>query len=109
MNFKDMVQQDADTVIFNPNELGTEVELNGRKILAIKDSQGSASLGEKGVPGIWGADLVLYVRKKELPGEIKADMVLTVDKEKYMVQSVTGFYTIRLVLKRMGERNGAYR
>ncbi len=109
MDFKEMVLHDIDHVIFNPGELGTEVTLNGQKIIAIKDSTGSDQFKNKDTPGLFSADLVLYVRKKDLAKEIKADMVISVDGEKYIVQSANGFQNIQLVLKRMRDRSGTYR
>lgn len=104
MDFKEMVQHDIDTIIFNPKELGIEVNINGEAVTAIKDSAVTAQFGDKDTPGIFSADLVLYVRKDDLPGEIKADIVIAVDGEKYIVQSVNGVYNLQLVLKRLGDR-----
>jgi len=103
-DFKEMVRQDIDQVIFNPDELGMDVNINGITVTAIKDSTITAQFGGKDAPGIFSADLVLYVRKTDLPGEVKVDMVIIVDGEKYTVQSVNGVYNLQVVLKRLGDR-----
>lgn len=101
MDFKTMVKQDIDQVIFNPNELGEMVNLNGKEIIAVKDNTAMIQIGGKESPGLIAADLVLYVKAKDLDATITPDMTLVVDGKKYRVLNVSGDFVIQITLQKV--------
>lgn len=108
MDFKEMVKNDIDQVIFNPMELGETVDFNGQDIIAIKDSAATVQIGGKETQGLMAADLVLYVKAKDLEALITPDMVITVDDKKYRVLNVSGDWVLQIVLQKVVSRSNAY-
>lgn len=105
MDLKTMVRQDMEQVIFNPDELGQAIDLNGKNIIAIKDNIMMMQIGSKETPGLIAADLVLYVKEQDLESPLAPDMTISVDGQKYRVISVSGEMMTQVALQKVVGRN----
>ena len=107
MDFKAMVKQDMEQVIFNPQELGGPVDLNGKSTIAIKDNTMMMQVGSKETPGLIAADLVLYIKAQDLDAPLTPDMTITVDGLKYRVISVSGEMIVQIALQKVVGRSAS--
>jgi hypothetical protein len=105
MDLKTMVRQDMEQVVFNPDELGQAIDLNGKNIIAIKDNIMMMQIGSKETPGLIAADLVLYVKEQDLESPLAPDMTISVDGQKYRVISVSGEMITQVALQKVVGRN----
>ena len=108
MDFKAMVKADIDQVIFNSHELGEIINFNGQDLIAILDNAATVQIGGKETQGLIAADLVLYVKKKDLSAEISTDMTVSVNDKKYRVLGVSGDLVLQIMLQKVVSRSYAH-
>lgn len=99
--FKEMVQHDTDTVVFNLEELADIHEVDGRQIPVIFDEVTLEKMKAqpKYADGYNTATRLILVRPADLPGKPAEGAHLTLDGKTYLVKSVTGRLIWRIALE----------
>lgn len=109
-NFKDYVALDLDAVFFNVNEFAETRTIDGTEMLVIIQQPGveeRSAHWEGGAKqsfdeGMYKADLVLYVKRKDYGPMPKSDKLITIDKKDYRIKACSlkaGAY--RMTLQRV--------
>ena len=99
--FKEMVKNDTDNVIFNPDEIADLHELDGRQIPVIIDNVMLQEMQAKGkyADGYNTAQRLILVRPQDLPGKPAEGARLNFDGKIYVVSNVTGRIIWRILLE----------
>lgn len=66
MNFKDLVAEDLDNVIFNADEHGEIVDINGKEMTIIMDNTQLFNAGKSPGEELANDEITFYVRSSEM-------------------------------------------
>lgn len=100
----DFFVQDMNSVFFNVDEFGTEVDIDGTTMVVIIDNEKLDKYKQKnGEEGLSEAELLFYVAESEFEEPLFIDKRLEFNHENYWIQSLkTDNRMYEVVLSRYG-------
>lgn len=84
-NLKDIIASDIETVFFNLDDFAEEHFVEGKKIKIVIDNDELTKMKQGQTLGIGEADLMFFVKKKDLPKKRMPGSLLNIDNREYIV------------------------
>jgi hypothetical protein len=85
VSFKDMIQNDLNTVFFNLDEFAEHHRVEGKKIAVVVDSDQLNKLKKGQILGIIEADMLIMGREADFPANLEPGRLLNVDGRELLI------------------------
>jgi hypothetical protein len=85
VNFKEMIQNDLDTVFFNTDEFAEPHRVEGKKINVVVDSDQLNKLKKGQILGLIEADMLIMGREGDFPADLDPGRPLNVDGRELLI------------------------